>query len=383
MIPRILRLPAQPTESFFLWGPRQVGKSSLLRETYPSTRRLDLLLTEEYVRYTQRPGLLREELADALPGTLTIVDEVQKVPALLDEVHWLIENRGLTFGLCGSSARKVRRGHANLLGGRAVRHELFGFVSAEMGDGWEIERALNHGCLPRHYLDPRPARLLRAYVDDYLKEEIAAEGLVQNLPAFSDFLRGAALADTELVSFTNIARECGVSSNTVKAYYQILVDTLVGRFVPAYRARPKRRVIQAPKFYFADVGVVNHLARRGRLQRGGELFGKGLENLIHHELTAYLEYQERLADLTFWRLASGVEVDFVIADLSVAIEVKATGHPGSHHLRGLRAIREDHPEIDLLILVCLDSKRRMTEDGIEILPVAEFLGRLWTGELLG
>ena len=381
MIRRILDLPPHPTESFFLWGPRQVGKSSLLRATYPEARVVDLLRTDEYLRYLQRPDLLRDELRDAPAGTLVVLDEIQKVPALLDEVHWLIENRRLVFAMCGSSARKVRRGHANLLGGRAIRHELFGFVSAEMGEAFDLLRFLNHGTLPRHHLASDPHRMIRAYVEDYLKEEVAAEGLVRRLPAFASFLWGAALADTELVSFTNVARECGVSGNTVKEYYQILVDTLLGRFLPAYTRRPKRRVIQSPKFYFADVAVVSHLARRGPIEAKSELFGKALENFLHHELSAYLEYRDRRMELAYWRLASGIEVDFVVGDMAAAIEVKATEQAGGAHLSGLRAIGEDHPEIGCRILVCFEPRRRVREDGIEVLPVAEFLARLWADEL--
>lgn len=382
MFTRRLLLPDRPAESFFLWGPRQAGKSSLLKATYPAAPIRDLLRSDEFARYSRAPELLRDELRDAPAGSLLIIDEIQKVPGLLDEVHWLIENRGLVFGLCGSSARKVRRGHANLLGGRAVRHELFGLVSAEVGDQFDLGRFLNHGYLPRHYLSDHPGQRLRAYVADYLKEEIAAEALVRRLPAFADFLHAAALADTEIVNYSNIARECGVSSVTVKDYYQVLIDTLLGRYVPAYTRRPKRRVIQAPKFYGADVGVVNHLARRGRLEPGGELWGKALENCICHELTACIAYAERDTELRYWRLASGIEVDFIVGAMEVAIEVKSTAKAGSHHLGGLRALKEDHPRVGRRLLVCQEPRRRVTSDGIEILPVERFLERLWAGEVV-
>lgn len=258
MLSRKVPLPEPPEYSFFLWGPRQIGKSSLLRDRYPSAAYRDLLITEVYLRYLQNPGLLREEFASAPPGRFVILDEIQKVPALLDEVHWLIENRGIHFGLCGSSARKVRRGHANLLGGRAVRVEMFGLVSAEIGEDFDLTRALNQGNLPKHYLsrDLHAKRLLNAYVQDYLTQEVAAEGLVRNLPSFADFLRAAALSDSEVINYTNIARDCGVSAPSVKEYFQILVDTLLGRFLPAYTRKAKRRSIQAPKFYFSSVGVV-------------------------------------------------------------------------------------------------------------------------------
>jgi predicted AAA+ superfamily ATPase len=374
-------LPPRPDESLFLWGPRQVGKSSLLAATWPDAHTLDLLLTSEYLRYLQDPGLLRDELRDAEPGTLVIVDEIQKVPALLDEVHWLIEKRGIVFALCGSSARKVRRGHANLLGGRALRRELFGLVSTELGSDFDLVRMVNQGTLPRHYLTDRPAKRLQAYVDDYLKEEIAAEALVRNVATFAGFLRAAAIGDTEILNYTNIARECGVSLPTVKAHYGILEDTLLGRHLPAFTARPKRRAIQAAKFYFADVGVVNHLTHRGPLQPGSELFGKALESVLHHELCAYREYRERPWAMSYWRLASGIEVDFVLGDAEVAIEVKSATHIGRQHLNGLGAFAEDHPEVKRRILVCLEPRRRKLESGIEVMPVNTFLRELWTDRI--
>ena len=382
MFKRSLRLPASGTENFFLWGPRQTGKTSLLRETYPDAIWIDLLKTDLYVRYTTRPSLLREELLARAGAKLAIIDEIQKVPQLLDEVHWLIENTKCRFGLCGSSARKVRRGAANLLGGRAVRHELFGLVSHEIGHEFDLVRMLNHGYLPRHYLSETPGRLLRSYVQDYLKEEIAAEGLVRSLPSFAGFLEAAVLSDGQLINHANIARECGVSLPGVKGYFQILEDTLLGRYLPAYVKRPKRRVIASPKFYFADVGMVNHLAKRGRLVPGGELFGKALENWVFHELCAHREYSESYYDLAYWRLASGIEADFILGDMDVAIEVKATSHPTSDHLRGLREIARDQKKIRLRILVCLEDRPRRTEDGIDILPAAVFTRRLWKGGLI-
>ena len=382
MLKRALSLPRRPSESFFLWGPRQTGKTSLLRATYPEATWIDLLRTDDYVRYRTRPALLREELLAAPRGRLVVIDEVQKAPALLDEVHWLIENRGLRFALCGSSARRVKRGHANLLGGRALRYELLGLVSAEIGAGFDVVRAANHGFLPRHYLSDRPTALLRAYVADYLKEEIAAEGLVRNLPAFSEFLSAASLSDGELLNFTNVARECGVSKPTARAYFEILVDTLLGRFLPAYVKRPKRRVIQTPKFYFADVGVVNHLARRGRMEPGSELFGKAFESWVHHELQAYRAYREFGFELSYWRLASGIEVDFVVDDVGVAIEAKSSARVNDGHLQGLRQIAIDHRSVKRRLVVSLDPRPRRTEDGIEILPARTFAERLWADDLI-
>lgn len=375
MFTRALRLPPPGRETFFLWGPRLTGKTTLLREAYPDALWLDLLKADEYRRYLERPELLREEITRGSRPSQVVIDEVQKVPALLDEVHWLHEHRKIRFALCGSSARKVRRGAANLLGGRAVRYELHGLTAEEIGPDFDLVRMLNHGYLPSLYEADRPERLLAAYVGDYLKEEVAAEGLVRNLPVFSSFLGAAALSDGDLVNFANIARECGVSGPTVKGHFGILVDTLLGRWLPAFTRRPKRRVIGAPKFYFADVGVVNHLARRGRMEPGGELFGKAFENWVLHELLAFNAYQEQFAELAYWRLASGIEVDFIIGDMKVAIEAKATPRVTSDHLKGLRHLREDHPRARRVV-VCLEPRRRTTEDGIEILPVTAFVGDL-------
>jgi predicted AAA+ superfamily ATPase len=382
MVRRCLKLPARPAETFFLWGPRQTGKSTLLRESYPDAVWYDLLETDRYLRLLERPSLLREELLALGTPRLVVIDEVQKAPLLLDEVHGLMERRGWVFALCGSSARKVRRGHANLLGGRALRYELFGLVSAELGRELDLERLLNHGYLPRHYFGASHVARLRAYVDDYLKEEIAAEGLVRNLGRFSAFLDAAALSDAEIVNFSTIARDCGVSAPTVKEYFQILVDTLLGRFLPAYTRRPKRRIVQSPKFYFADVGVVNHLAKRGSVRPGGELFGKAFENWVCHELSAHRSYSGLHYDLSHWRLSTGVEVDFIAGDMQVAIEAKSARRIDDDDLKGLRELARDHTRIQRRLIVCLEDRARRTDDGIEILPWRRFADLLWGGELI-
>jgi predicted AAA+ superfamily ATPase len=381
MFKRSLRLSASGTETFFVWGPRQTGKSTLLRQTYPDAWWVDLLKADEFRRYVERPELLRQELVAAPRPGQVVIDEIQKVPALLDEVHWLIENHGLHFALCGSSARKVKRGAANLLGGRAIRYELHGLTATELGRDFDLDRLLNHGYLPRIYTSERYSQLLTSYVADYLKEEVAAEGLVRNLPVFSEFLNAASLSDTEIVNAMNIARECGVSSHTVKSYFGILEDTLLGRWLPAYRKRPKRRVIGAPKFYFADVGVVNRLARRGVLQPGAELYGKAFENWVFHELAAHNAYSGADQLLSYWRLASGIEVDFIVGDMQVAIEAKASAKVSSDHLKGLRNLIQDHPRVQQRIVVCLEARARQTDDGIHVLPVATFVKRLSAGEV--
>jgi len=378
---RGIKLPASGTATFFLWGPRQTGKTTLLRATYPDALWVDLLKADEFRRYLQNPELLRGELAARDSIRQVVIDEVQKVPPLLDEAHWLHEHRGIRFALCGSSARKVKRGQANLLGGRALRYELHGLTAQEIGRDFDLNRILNHGYLPSIYQSDNPRPLLNGYIADYLKEEVAAEGLVRNLPVYSEFLNMAALADAELVNFSTIARDCGVSSHTIKGYFQILEDTLLGRWLPAYTKRPKHRVIAAAKFYFGDVGVVNHLARRGDLQPGSELYGKAVENWVFHELCARNAYSNAFAKLAYWRLPSGIEVDFVVNDMHLAIEAKATAKVTADHLKGLREVARDHRGIKQRVIVCLERTSRKTEDGIWIMPATEFCNRLGAGDL--
>jgi predicted AAA+ superfamily ATPase len=314
----------------------------------------------------------------ALPeGQVVVIDEVQKVPALLDEVHFMIQEKGRVFVLCGSSARKLKRGHANLLGGRALRYELLGLSRQEIGPTFDLLMALNTGVLPAYYGHKNASLALRGYVENYLREEILHEGLTRNLPVFSDFLRMAAVGDTEIVNLSNIARESGVSVATVRDHYGILTDTMIGAFLPAYTQRPKRRTIQAPKFYFRDIGVVNHLARRGKIEPGSELFGKAFENWMFHELSIHSRYAEKFYDLTYWRLTTGVEVDFILGSGEVAVEVKAKDRIISDDLKGLIEFRKEYPGVKETIVVSLEPRSRMTDHGIRILPYHEFLDGLW------
>ena len=384
MIKRGLELDKKPTNSFFLWGPRQTGKSSLLKATYPESKYIDLLNANVYMKYLNKPYLLREEML-AKKKQLTspvVIDEIQKVPMLLDEVHWMIENLGIKFALCGSSARKVKRGHANLLGGRAIRYELFGFSANELSDKFDLTKMLNNGYLPKHYLSADPKQLLHSYITDYLKEEIAEEGIVRNIPSFSNFLEMAALGDTEIINFTNIARECAVSGFTVKEHFQILIDTILGRFLNAYTKKPKRRIIQAPKFYFYDVGVVNILARRGKIIPKSELFGKAFENWVFHELCTYNSYRDKFYDLSYWRLTTGVEVDFIVNNMEYAIEAKGKEYVTDNDLKGLRELAKDYKTIKKRIVVSLSDRDRLTGDNILILSFESFVKKLWNDELI-
>lgn len=312
-----------------------------------------------------------------------VIDEIQKVPSLTDEVHLLIEDHKIRFGLCGSSARKLKQVHANMLGGRALRLELFGLVYPEIKAQFDLETIINRGTLPSHFLSEQAQNLMPGYIGDYLKEEIAAEGFVRNLPAFSHFLHAAAFSDSEILVYKNIASDCGVALNTVRSYFEILEDTLIGRRLSAYTARPKRKVIHAPKFYFFDVAIVNYLAKRGSLISGSSSFGKAFENWLFNEILAYKQYNQKNVELSYWRLAdSGAEVDFIVGDLEAAIEAKSSNNIQNRDLKGLREIERDHPnKLAKRIVVCLENTSRETEDGILILPVREFLEQLWQGQI--
>jgi len=339
----------------------------------------DLLDSRVFHRLVTNPSTIEDEMR-AAGQTFAIIDEIQKAPTLLDEVHRLHE-MGLRFGLCGSSARKVRRRHANLLGGRALRFHLFGLTATELGNDFALPHMLNHGYFPRIYGAKSPKRYLRAYVADYLKEEIAAEGLSRKLQAFDDFLRQAALSDTKPLNASTIARECGIASSTVANYFQVLEDTLLGSFLPAFTRRPKRRVIKSPKFFFCDVGVVNLLARRGSVEFGSQACGPAFENWVYHELCAYNEYAQKDADMSYWQLSSGIEVDFLINDIDVAIEVKASSRIRTEHLGGLRELKREYPNTRRMIVVSLTKQARTTQDGIEIIDVDSFVDQLWSGSL--
>jgi len=388
---RLLSLDLPLRQSAFLWGARKTGKSTLLRTRFPGSLTYDFLKTDLALSFGARPALLREQVLARPAAELErpiILDEVQKAPGVLDEVQWLIEHRGLRFVLCGSSARQLKRGRANLLGGRAWRFEMFPLVTPEFpaGDvphgGFDLLRALNHGLLPSHYLSPHPRRSLQAYVRDYLAEEVFAEGLTRNVPAFSRFLEAVGYSHGELVNYANIARDCGVDAKTVKEYFQILCDTLLGRLVPPYKKRQERQVIgKAPKFYLFDVGVAGAIAKRHIAEPRGEHFGRALEHLVLMELTAHASYRELGYDIGFWRTKSGAEVDFVLGQGEVAIEVKGTSRVDDRDLRSLRLFGGAHRP-RLSVVVCNESEERVV-DGIHILPWHAFFRDLWGGRIIG
>ena len=383
-IQRTLKVDLPPGQSAFLWGPRQTGKTTLLRQAFPGSLWYDLLRTDLFLDLTRSPSLLREELLAAPEESLrhpVILDEVQKVPHLLDEVHWLMENRGLRFVLSGSSARKLRRGQADLLGGRAWRYQLFPLTSREVGP-LDLLRVLNRGMIPSHYLQERYDRSLKAYVRDYLKEEVFDEGLTRNVPAFSRFFEAMAFSHGELTNFAGIARECGVDAKTVKEYYQILVDTLLGTWVAPFKRRQDRHVIlKAAKFYLFDVGVAGALVGRHIAQERGEDFGRALEHFVLMEILAHASYRELDYPVHFWRTKTGLEVDFVLGGGQVAIEVKGASRVDPRELRGLESFRAAYAPRQA-ILVCNEQRERRHGE-VRIMPIAAFLDELWGGGIIG
>ena len=376
IINRLLNIELPPNRSAFLWGPRKTGKTYWITRNFPDSVLIDLLKTDVFADYVSRPSLLRERYQDH--QGLIVIDEIQKVPDLLNEIHWMIENTDVAFLMTGSSARKLRRGHANLLAGRAWRYTLAPLTWTET-EGFELEKVIISGLLPPHFLSIDPVQDLRSYVADYLKEEIAAEAVVQNIPAFAEFLRVAALTSGALLNYTNVARESGVSAKVVRNYFQILEDTLLGFRVQPWRKVINRRLIETEKFYLFDVGVANYLARR-EPRVGTPEFGHSFEHYILMELKAYQAYRNPELDICYWRTSSGFEVDFVLGDMNIAIEVKGTRRVHSGHARGLNAMLEEHT-VAKAFIVSLESHVRKLDTRIEVLPWQFFLHALWSGDL--
>ena len=375
MLNRILQISSELDDSIFLFGARQTGKSTILRQQFPKAVYIDLLDTEVKSRLSRRPVLLYETIKDKPENTLVIIDEIPEVPELLNEVHRLISERHIIFILCGSSARKLKRKGKNTLGGRALPVYLYPFVSAEIPN-FDIDHAVSYGMIPSHYLAKNPQRRLAAYIQVYLKEEIKEEALVRNLNAFQRFLEVAALTDGEMVNNNNIAQDCGVSATTVSAYFDILEDTLIGYRIPAFAKVMKRRLVQAPRFYYFDIGIANHLLHRKELVRGTTDYGHAFEHLVVQEIYAWMHYSHSEEQLSYWRTYTGLEVDVVIGDARVAIEIKSVEEVMTRHLKGLKTFGEEHPQ-SRRIIVSLDKFNRHMGD-IECIHVLDFFKLLWS-----
>ena len=387
-INRVLKIELPERQSTFLWGPRKTGKSTFLKKSFPGSLVYDFLKTDLFLEFSKNPSLLREQLLaqkarnDKAVEHPVILDEVQKIPQILDEVHWLIENTDFRFILCGSSARKLKRGQVNLLGGRAWRFEMFPLTSVEIGIAKiDLLRALNHGMIPVHYLQDNYKKSLKAFVRDYLKEEVFHEGLTRNIPAFSRFFEAMGYSHGQLTNYSNIARECGVDSKTVKENYQILIDTLAGTMVEPFKRKQERKVIgKASKFYLFDVGVVGEITRREIKEEKGEMFGQAFEHFIFMELSAHRSYSEFDYDINFWRTKAGLEVDFILGGGKVALEVKGTSRVDPRDMKSLLAFVEEYSPRQAFV-VCNEKARRVHR-GITIIPWREFLQDLWNDRIL-
>ena len=363
--------------SSFLWGARRTGKSHWIKYNLSADNiiLIDLLQTDVFSEYASRPSLLRERFQNT--KKIIVIDEIQKAPMLLDEIHWMMENKKIIFLLTGSSARKLRRSHTNLLAGRALRYQLLPFSYKEVGN-INLEKIMISGMLPPHFLSSKPLNLIRSYVADYLKEEIAQEAQIQNIHQFSEFLRVAALTSGELLNYNNVARESGVSAKVVRSYFDILETTMLGFNIASWKSSKTRRLIQTKKFYLFDIGISNYLTRRQPTE-GTPEFGKSFEHFILMELQAYRAYRNPDMDIAYWRTSTGYEVDFILGDKEIALEIKSGKMVHDIDLRSLKALREDG-KIKNLIVVSQEKYPREVGE-IKIMPWTTFLDRLWDGDL--
>jgi predicted AAA+ superfamily ATPase len=372
-----IKLPAD--RSAFLWGPRKTGKTTLLRQKFPDACWIDLLDHDIFLSLSRKPTGLRQIL-DAQSSRIIVIDEVQKVPDLMDEIHWLMENRDYRFILSGSSARKLKRSKANLLGGRAWRFELYPLVTHELKGKFHLEKALLHGLLPSHYLSTDSEMDLNAYVFDYLKEEIQAEALTRNIPAFSRFLDSAAATNNMLLNYSNAAREAGVSVKTIREYYQILEDTLIGRQLPPWKKSKKRRLIETSKFYFFDMGIVSAILHYKTLHPATVGFGRAFEHFILQECWAYRHYSRSEFPIYFWRTAGGAEVDLILGDGEIAIEIKSSENAGDR-TKGIHLFKEEFKCKNAFIISRDRAPRKISSD-ISVLPWKTFCEMLWDGRII-
>ena len=367
-------------KSFFLFGPRSTGKTTLLRNTFPEEAIINLLVGSIYLSLSAKPSLLADIVRERRKTTpVIIIDEIQKIPALLDEIHHLIETTDTHFILTGSSARKLRRSGVNLLAGRAWQANLFPLVSAEI-DGFDIHRYLRFGGLPQVYASDFPEEELDAYVNTYLREEIQAEALVQNLAQFTRFLKTAGLCNGEQINFANVASDSGIPASTVRSYFEILGDTFTGFLLESWQESRKRKAVATAKFYFFDTGVANFLRGLSTLNENTVEFGTSFEQFIAMELRAWISYRRTKMELRYWRTKSDTEVDFLVGE-ELAVEAKASHSISDKHLKGLRALMEENI-FRIFIIVSFDDLNRETGDGIRCLHWSKFLEDLWSDRLL-
>jgi predicted AAA+ superfamily ATPase len=378
LISRIQRIDLPSNRSAFLWGPRKTGKTTLLKQQFSSAYFIDLLDYDLFLALSQRPTKLRQIL-EAQPSKTVVVDEIQKIPHLMDEIQWLIEGKDYQFIMSGSSARKFRRGNVNLLGGRAWRFELYPFVTKEL-ENFDLERALLSGLIPPHYLSSDSEMDLKAYTHDYLREEIQVEALTRNLPAFSRFLQSAAITNGMLLNYSNAARESGVSVKTIREYYQILEDTLIGRQLPPWKKSKKRRLIETSKFYFFDMGLISAFLGYKSLTPGTTEYGRAFEHFILQECWAYRHHSRLDFPISFWRTASGAEVDLILGDAEVALEIKSSENV-TGRTKGLHLFNEEQ-KCPKSFIISRDPLPRRLSSNLSVLPWRIFCNMLWEGEII-
>ncbi len=378
------RLLATPTQSILLFGPRGTGKSTWIRDRFPDTVTYDLLDTGEALRLSKDPRSLYRELATLSSGSWAVIDEVQKVPDLLDEVHRLMETRGLRFVLSGSSARKLHRSGANLLAGRAVTVSMFPLVSAEISFKLDPERALRFGMLPMAVAADAPQDYLRTYADTYLVQEIQLEALTRNLGAFARFLEIAARQNGQVTNAASITRDAGINRRTVQNHFEILNDTLIGFWLSAWKLKSATKQVQQSKFYFFDAGVARALSGRLAYPPTSEEMGPLAETFVLNEVRAWLGYSRTDYRLYFWRSYDGVEVDVLCETVEgfVAIEIKASSRWERRFNRGLHRVADDVGKNRTTCYGVYLGERAALWDDVNVLPLIDFLKRLWAGEII-
>ncbi|MBI5272590.1 MAG: ATP-binding protein [Chlamydiia bacterium] len=376
MYQRLLEAPKRHDQSFFLFGPRGTGKSSWTRAGFPNALVFDLLSMHTYVEFLQNPSILEEKIPKNFDDWI-VIDEIQKIPDLLNEVHRLIESRGCKFILTGSSARSLRRKGVNLLAGRAHSYKMFPLTAAELKSDFDLNQSLLIGHLPSVYNNKDASEeYLNAYIGTYLREEVLQEGLTRNLSAFARFLEIASFSQGSLLNMSEVARECKIERKIVENYFTILEDLLIASRLPVFTKKAQRQTVVHPKFYYFDVGVYRSIRPKGPLDSPGLIGGVALETLVFQELKAVNDYERLHFDLYFWRTIDQQEVDFILYGKNsvIAIEVKSsrTIHPSD--LRSLRLFKEEYPIAKLFVFY--GGKEKIYGEDVTILPVAEILPQL-------
>lgn len=375
MISRILKKPLANRKSFFLFGPRGTGKTYWVRTNLTNAVYIDLLNTESYAILLANPHRLVDFIPKDYKGWI-IIDEVQRIPMLLNEVHRLIEKENHIFVLTGSSARNLRKKGANLLAGRALVYYMHPLLAQELGNQFDLKNALSYGLLPAILTEPDPKAYLKAYVNTYLREEVLQEGLTRNLSAFTRFLEVASFSQGQVLNMSAIARETHVNQKNISNYFDVLDDLLLGYKLPVFNKRAKRQIIQHPKFYFFDVGIYQTLRPKGFIDIQTELDGPALETLFLQSIRAINDYYELEYQLYYWRTLAGIEVDFIIYGHNgfYAFEIKHSQTVSRHDIKGLKAFQNDYPDVTLYLIY--GGNQQYNFSGVTVLPIVDVLMQL-------